>query len=68
MSLAGEDITRGQLVRFQRVVDVHIHFSFQQFCLAGCANAAFAGKRQVHAVIQRAVKDILPVCGQFEPG
>ena len=56
--LAGEYITRRQFVRFQGVVDIHIHFSFQQFCLAGCTDAAFTGKWQVNVVIQGAVEDV----------
>ena len=46
--------------------EIHVHFAFDQAGLTGSAHAPLAGKRQVGAVLQPGVEDVLPVRSQLE--
>src|SRR5262245_55360979 len=50
--LAGQDKSRLQLPRLQRIVHFHLRLALDQLGAAGRAHAALAGERQIHASAQ----------------
>src|SRR5689334_8322728 len=55
--LAGENKSRLQLPRLQRIVHFHLRLAFDQLGAAGRAHAALAGEWQVHAGAQRRIQN-----------
>ena len=51
MRLARQNKPIGYLFWFERVIDIHLYFSFQDFRFAGSTNTAFTGKWEISALL-----------------
>ena len=64
--LAGQNKALLNLPWFKPVGDIHINLTLKQLCLAGRAHATLAGIRQIHALINAGVEDVLTIDGELE--